>query len=135
MECLDVLLGQEETYWHQQSRSLWLSQGDRNTRFFHKRAKNRKSKNLIKGLYGSNGNWISDEKGIESSILNYFEDLFKAGPTGGGEEVLQTIDRRVTSEMNLRLDLHVSAEEVRDAIFNMQPSTVLGLDGMSPFFF
>ncbi|KAM1250279.1 hypothetical protein ACFX2G_033535 [Malus domestica] len=115
--------------------SLWLRQKDMNTRFFHQRAKNRKSKNFIKWLSNKNGTWRSDDRGIETTVLNYFEDLFIAHLLKGGEEVLQTSDHRVTPDINLSLKMPVLAEEIQVALFNMHISTALGLDGMSHFFF
>jgi hypothetical protein len=32
---VEILLEQEEIHWLQRSRVNWLSQGDKNTRFFH----------------------------------------------------------------------------------------------------
>jgi hypothetical protein len=41
---------QEEEYWRQKSRSLWLQSGDKNTNFFHKQAEGRKQFNSIKEI-------------------------------------------------------------------------------------
>ena len=49
--------------------------------------------------------------------------------------VLDVVDRRFTPEMNTSLLQRYTAEEVRQALFQMHPSKSLGSDGMSPFFF
>ncbi|KAK8585777.1 hypothetical protein V6N13_050749 [Hibiscus sabdariffa] len=47
---LESLLDQEELLWHQKSRSDWVLQGDRNTAYFHRKAKERKVRNRITSL-------------------------------------------------------------------------------------
>ncbi|KAK2652881.1 hypothetical protein Ddye_012737 [Dipteronia dyeriana] len=48
---LDDLLAYEEVYWKQRSRVEWLKEEDRNTRFFHMKAFDRKTRNRIQGLF------------------------------------------------------------------------------------
>lgn len=43
------LLDLEERMWKQRSGNPWLKEGGRNTRFFHKKASNRKQRNTISG--------------------------------------------------------------------------------------
>jgi hypothetical protein len=52
---LDEILHREEMMWRQRSRVTWLQEGDRNTKYFHKKATWRQSKNRIKKLKGLNG--------------------------------------------------------------------------------
>lgn len=53
---LNCLLEEEEIYWHQRSRENWLKWGDKNTRWFHYRASERKRRNYISGIYNGDGN-------------------------------------------------------------------------------
>lgn len=50
---LKELLAQEEVMWHQRSRAKWLSDGDRNTRYYHLKTVNRRRRNNIKALRDS----------------------------------------------------------------------------------
>ena len=51
------------------------------------------------------------------------------------EEVLDSVDRVVTLDMNHTLLQQFTPEEVKIALFSMHPSKSPGPDGMSPFFF
>ncbi|KAL5571254.1 hypothetical protein UlMin_020851 [Ulmus minor] len=51
------LMHKEELYWKQRSRVNWLKDGDKNTKFFHRKASNRRFKNEILGVCDKNGCW------------------------------------------------------------------------------
>ena len=51
------------------------------------------------------------------------------------EDVIDSMDQRVTKGMAHSLTRPYTEEEVKTAIFQMHPSKSLGPDGMSPFFF
>lgn len=73
---LEKLLEQEELMWRQRSRVSWLKEGDKNTRFFHERAKARGKKNQINGIFNMAGEWQTEHEQIASVFEQYFAQLF-----------------------------------------------------------
>lgn len=59
---------EEELFWWQKSRAIWLREGDRNTKFFHARTKQRIAHNRITKLLDSFGNWVETEDGIVNLV-------------------------------------------------------------------
>ena len=50
---LDEWLRRQEIYWAQRSRVNWIKHGDKNTKFFHLKASQRRQRNLIQGIMDS----------------------------------------------------------------------------------
>ena len=90
----------EEIMWNQRSRALWIKWGDRNTKFFHATTSQRRRRNRIVGLQDLDGVWQEDQGRIESTILEYFANIFKSDHRSSFEASLNAIDTRVSSKMN-----------------------------------
>jgi hypothetical protein len=65
---MNELLYREEMLWMQRSRINWLTEGDRNTKFFHQKATWRARKNRIKRLKDDNGTWKDDPPDMERMV-------------------------------------------------------------------
>ena len=115
-------------------RSL-VKMGDRNTKFFHTTASQRRRKNWIVGLQDLNGAWQEDKEEIERTILGYFENIYKSDQPTCFEASLSSITTRVSTDMNEDLIADFKVEEVWNAFKQMHPTKAPGLDGMSPIFF
>lgn len=61
--------------WKQRSQNDWRKR-DRNTKYFHCRAKQKNHQNLIVGLEDDNGIWVEDEVGMGRVIETYFGTIF-----------------------------------------------------------
>ncbi|GLT80975.1 hypothetical protein SLA2020_523840 [Shorea laevis] len=70
------ILNWEADLWFLKSRTDWIIDGDRNTRFFHVTTLKHQSQNRIFGRYNDQGNWISESSGIASIAINFFSELF-----------------------------------------------------------
>jgi hypothetical protein len=65
-------------YWKQRSRLSWLKEGDRNTKFFHKKATWRAKKNNIGCLEKADGSITEDKEEMENMATSFFKELYTA---------------------------------------------------------
>ena len=99
-EEINTRLYNDELHWHQRSRSIWLTTGDKNTKFFHQRASQWRRKNHIGGVFDNNGEWWESNIGIATVAEKYFQDLFTTTNPSNMDNVLNAVDRVVTPDKN-----------------------------------
>ncbi|XP_071676896.1 uncharacterized protein [Lolium perenne] len=132
---LEEVLQREEIMWRQRSRIQWLAEGDKNTRFFHLRASQRKKKNRIAALARADGTPTSNEKEMGALANGFYKQLYTSEGVSSMEEVLNYVPTRVDREMNRALDASFQAKEVKEALFEMYPTKAPGPDGFPAHFF
>ena len=76
---MDELLQKQEIFWAQRSRINWLKHGDKNTKFFHAKATQRRNKNHIRGIQNADGQWVENLEEVAGVASAYFDNLFQAG--------------------------------------------------------
>lgn len=132
---LDAIHRLEESYWHARARANEIRDGDKNTKYFHHKASQRKRRNCIKGLLDENGVWKKGREEIGDIVHDYFADLFASeNPVDFGVAV-EGISTCVSEEMNANLVAPPSREEVCEALFAMHPNKAPGIDGLHALFF
>ncbi|KAL5551161.1 hypothetical protein UlMin_001337 [Ulmus minor] len=96
------LMLKEEQFWKQRSRVNFLKDGDKNTKFFHRKASNRRFKNMILGFCDENGCWQTDIGLVKSVFSDYFEAIFTFSNPSLGliREVTGSLPCRVSEEDN-----------------------------------
>ncbi|GJT41078.1 reverse transcriptase [Tanacetum coccineum] len=134
-EEIKELLTREELMWKQRSRIQWLSDGDKNTRFFHSRASNRRKRNSIFRLKDQDGRWIDNEEDVRGLVAHYFNDLFSTSSPQDCDSVVKDIDRSLTETDITSLEKQVTTTEVYEALMQMAPTKAPGPDGMPALFF
>ncbi|XP_042983163.1 uncharacterized protein LOC122312584 [Carya illinoinensis] len=130
-------LERQEIMWRQRSRAVWLKEGDNNTRYFHMKASQRRHKNGIFRIQYDRGQW-QDGSRRDRVVLAYFQSLYTSSDlclNVGSVDFLQPLLGKVTSALNSDLLRDFQAEEVKCALFQMDPISTPGPDGMSPIFF
>lgn len=134
---LDLLLIEEEAYWRNKAREDWLKCGDRNTKWFHSRANQRRKRNRIEGLLNDDNEWVSDCSEIGKLATNYFNHLFGTSrPRHEAiKDILIYIENKIPEESKSDMDRPFTKEEVEVAVKSMNPSKAPGPDGAHAFFF
>lgn len=71
-ENLKLAYGEEEQYWKQRSRQLWLSLRDQNTSYFHASTKAILARNKFSVIENEEGQLVFEEDKIVNVITSYF---------------------------------------------------------------
>ncbi|KAF5472200.1 hypothetical protein F2P56_008937 [Juglans regia] len=100
-----TLLENEDIKWKQRAKRNWYALGDRNTKYFHACANQRRQKNIIKQIEDEQGRICKDQEGIEGAFKGYFENLFSSTQPRSEEmeDCLKHLKSRVTREANEKL--------------------------------
>lgn len=73
---LNGILAQEELVWFWRSKTQWINDGDRNTRYYQ--ATNRKWKNEILMLWDANGVWLEDPSQLHALATSFYKQLLSS---------------------------------------------------------
>ena len=81
-----------------------------------------------------NGQWYTKEDKMGELVINYYTDLFSSSNPMEFAELLQAMQPKVTTNMNHRLTMDFTSEEVQMALKQMYLLKALGPDGLPPLF-
>ncbi|KAK8660939.1 hypothetical protein V6N13_051845 [Hibiscus sabdariffa] len=132
---LENILDQEEMLWRQKSRSEWIHLGDRNTSYFHKKAKIRKVRNRITSLQISDGSWCDEDSILKDEAVCFYKSLFSCERATRPSSDCPNMFPRVDANVMSMLDIAPSPDEIRAALMGMAPLKAPGLDGLHAEFF
>lgn len=126
----------EEVKWRLKSRETWLKEGDKNTAYFHKQATVKKSRNIVTSITDSQGSRHDDQDSIKEAAFHHYKNLLtENGDDRDYTTFLQHLSRRITAEENERMNREITEEEVKKAIWTLQPDKSPGPDGFSINFY
>lgn len=116
---LNNVLAHEEMMWHQRSRSKWLSDGDRNTHFYHVKALNRRRKNKILALRNDQGVWQDNEADVKELVNNFYKNLFIEEHVFGAWFHSNFTFGVLNNDISNSLCGDVTLDEVKKVVFHM----------------
>ena len=132
---INMLLEKEAKMWAQRSKIMWLKDGDRNTKFFHNKASQRQCHNYITKLHDQTSRWCTRHSQVNEIFFNFYQDLFKFANPNSFAEVLEVIPHVDTNDMNEKLIIDITIEEVETALKQMASLKSPSPDAMPPLFY
>nr|CCA66140.1 hypothetical protein [Beta vulgaris subsp. vulgaris] len=118
-----------EVYWAQNARISWLKEGDRNTRFFHTIASNKRRKNSIICIEVK-GKESGDPQIIKREAVSHFKKIFAENnynrPTFKGLSF-----RQITDDQASDLTQPFSNKEIDEAVSSCAADKAPGPDGFN----
>ena len=130
---LDKLILMKEICWRQKSRALWLQEGDKNSKFFHRLANSHRNANSIAKL-NIDGMLSSNQDEIRDHIASFYEHLYVE--TEYGRPLLDGMQFSVISDEDaVWLERPFDEEEIAGVVQGFNGDKAPGLDGFSLAFF
>ena len=126
---------EEEDYWRQRSRTLWLALGDRNTGFFHATTRVRRAINKFAVIETDEGDAVYEEPEIIEVITKYYSQMFTTNNTDPANIVEEAIRISISEEDSAALIKIPTPKEIKEALFSVHPDKAPGPDGFSAGFF
>jgi hypothetical protein len=112
----------------------WFKEGDMNNKFFHTSAIARDKVKKVSKLRTDDRRTATSQEDMCNMAQNYFEQLFSAN-AGVHEPVLDLMSQCVSMDDNSMLTSPIKKEELRQALFQMQPDKSPGPDGVNLEFY
>eukprot|EP00253_Pinus_taeda_P023862 PITA_23862 len=121
----------EEEMLRIKSRCLRLKAGDRNKSFFHKHAEARKGFNSISEIKEAD-TIHKDFASIKRAAHNHFKGMYsEENNTNQNFRLLDEIPSSISVEMNHQIESEVTMDEVKRALYAMNPDKSPGPDGFT----
>ncbi|XP_026414006.1 uncharacterized protein LOC113309691 [Papaver somniferum] len=95
----------------------------------------RQTQNTIAVLEDENGNIVTDQSKIAELLINHFEEKFKFQEVRFNQNFFQDIRQLVSADENAYLDVVPSDEEVKRAVFKLDPDSSPRPDGFAGCFY
>lgn len=121
--------------WFQRSRAKWMIDGNRNTRYYHLKVVNRRRKKHIVMLKDNEFKWIEKEEKLKELVNNFYKDIFKLWNNCISWYQTKYTFPTLTEEDISNLDVAVTDNEVKKAIYDMKPWKAPRPDGFSAGFY
>ncbi|KAJ9536534.1 hypothetical protein OSB04_un000286 [Centaurea solstitialis] len=125
----------EESYFRQRAKVKWIREGDCNTKFFHNVVKERRGRNFIRTIAGSDGIFVHDDAVGELFLEHFRGFLGMKDPLVNPEMPPSFFANKLSLADSLHMIRPITDAEIKDALFNIGNDKAPGSDGYSSKFF
>ncbi|WJX55720.1 hypothetical protein P8452_41455 [Trifolium repens] len=126
---LSEILKKEELMWFQRSRTKWLIDGDRNTRYYHLKTVSRRRRNNVIMLRDDHGEWIEESVKLKEHANNFYKALFTISPHIPNWQHTDITFPELEKEEIDGLGAEFTDNEIKSAVYDMNPWKAPGPDG------
>ncbi|XP_059428542.1 uncharacterized protein LOC132162311 [Corylus avellana] len=134
-EEINGLLEQEELKWRQRAKENWLRDGDRNNKYFHACANQRRRRNQIEQVDNSRGQPCTSQDSVEQAFIEFYQDLFTSAGPHSIDDCIAPIEGRLSNDMKISLTATYTEDGVYKALMQMTFLKAPGPDGFSAEFY
>lgn len=136
ISALNTLLGRRHTMIIQKNHLQWLRDGDKNSAFLHRLHNTRTSRATIKTVHVGE-QFLTVAANIGQHIVHYYTKLFERDSSLHGDySILHNFNwQHVSTNQSQYLTASPSIDEVRNAVFGLDPSSSPGQDSFNGYFF
>ena len=119
------------------SKIQWFEEGERSTKYFLNLERSRQKKKVIRQLVTVEGNVIDNQKLIINEQLRFYTNLYDRKPTNEHaiNELLSHLSKSLSLDDTELCDEDLTINELKDALFTMEPNKSPGLDGITVEFY
>jgi len=128
----NAIVKEEEEKWRLWSRALWLSSGDKNTRYFHKLASHNRVRKHIWQIKNGQGDIVTEQESIKDATVNYYKDFYKSSIVLSPLEqfnVMEFYPQMINEEDANTLFTLFTLEDVKAVLFSFKKEKISGPDG------
>ncbi|KAL0447830.1 UNVERIFIED_CONTAM: hypothetical protein Slati_1910900 [Sesamum latifolium] len=103
----------EEEFWKQKSACKWVSDGERNTRYFHSLLRKKRAHTTVKEIY-HDGQLLTDKGPIQNSVMDFFRSLLSSDQHTELLDGFEDIPRLLSAVQSEALCAPPTMEELHD---------------------
>lgn len=87
-----MILDGEDLKWRERANQTWLSNGDRNTAYFHEWANQRRKSNRITHIQYEEGSEWRSKNEVSGAFVKFFQNLYTTWGTEGIDTCLEGLE-------------------------------------------